>query len=282
MVYQCEKCSSALPAGAQACPNCGDSFDEAVPPDAKVPGRGWQAKAEDKAGDKAEEKAQESADPRLSIASAFKDTQSGGNTQTPAEPHPSVSGQNSSDRDYWQSKLRQAGSKFRQTKSTADRVLEHPFGHKLKQHPLLALAGLLLLVLTLIALIRPHTASYIFDQHPLYQANMASFTDVARSHTIDYVWPYEGHEDRLQAVYHPDSFGGSSSQIPSKLDLDNAAAVDRLGFCAIRYRSGFTPDDAMKCQVYATFEGSPDTGYNGPEVNPNRDTAIKGQLDRVQ
>ena len=140
-----------------------------------------------------------------------------------------------------------------------------------------------------IALIRPHTASYVFDQHPLYQANMDSFSNVARSHTIDYVWPYEGHEDRLQAVYHPDSFGGNASQVPTKLDLDNAAAADRLGFCAIRYRSGFTPDDAMKCQVYVTFEGSPDTGksssdtgYDGPEVNPNRDAAVKGLLDRVQ
>ena len=116
----------------------------------------------------------------------------------------------------------------------------------------------------------------------MYQANMASFTNVARSHTIDYVWPYGGHEDRLQAVYHPNSFGGGSSQLPSKLDLDNAAAADRLGFCAIRYRSGFTVDDAMKCQVYVTFDGSSDTGYDSPEVSPNRDAAIKGQLDRVQ
>lgn len=263
MVYQCEKCGSALPSGAQACPNCGDNFDEVVPPDAEVPRHGWQAKSE------------EPADPRPSIASAFPGTHPEADTGIPVKPHPSLSGQNSSDRDYWQSKRRQA-------KNAADRILEHPFGHRLKRRPLLALVGLLLIVLMLIALIRPHTASYVFNQHPMYQANMASFTDVARSHTIDYAWPYEGHEDRLQAVYHPDSFGGTSSQIPSKLDLDNAAAADRLGFCAIRYRSGFTPDDAMKCQVYVTFEGSSDTGYDGPELNPNRDAEIKGQLDRVQ
>lgn len=255
MVYQCEKCSSELPAGAQACPSCGDKFDEVVPPDAEVPRRGWQAKSEDK---------------------------SEAGTGTPVKPHPSLSGQNSSDRDYWQSKLRQGQSKLRQAKGAAGRILEHPFGRRLKRRPFLSLVGLLLIVLMLIALIRPHTASYVFDQHPLYQANMASFTDVARSHAIDYVWPYEGHEDRLHAVYHSDSFGGNFSQIPTKLDLDNAATVDRLGFCAIRYRSGFTPDDAMKCQVYVTFEGSSDTGYDGPEVNPNRDAVIKGQLDRVQ
>ena len=263
MVYQCEKCGAALPAGAQACPNCGDNFDEVVPPDAEVPGRGWQAKSEEPAG------------PRPPVASAFPGTRPEADAGTPAEPHPSRSGQNSSGRDYWQSKLRQA-------KAAADRILEHPSGQRLKRRPLLALVGLLLIVLVLSALIRPHTASYVFDQHPMYQANMASFTDVARSHTIDYVWPYEGHEDRLQAVYHPNSFGGGSSKLPSKLDLDNAAAADRLGFCAIRYRSGFIPDDAMKCQVYVTFEGSSDTGYDGPEVNPNRDAAIKGQLDQVQ
>ena len=171
MVYQCEKCGSALPAGAQACPNCGDNFDEVVPPDAEVPRRGWQAKSE------------EPADPRPSVASAFPGAHPEADTGTPVEPHPSLSGQNSSDHDYWQ-------SKFRQAKGTADRILEHPFGQRLKRSPLLALVGLLLLVLMLIAMIRPHTASYVFDQHPMYQANMASFTDVARSHTIDYVWPY--------------------------------------------------------------------------------------------
>ena len=273
MVYQCEKCGSALPAGAQACPNCGDNFDEVVPPDAEVPRRGWQAKSEEPPG------------PRAPVASAFPGTRPEADTETPLEPHPSRGGQDSSDRDhsgrdYWQSKRLQA-------KGVAGRILEHPFlehpfGRRLKRRPLLALVGLLPVVLVLIALIRPHTASYVFDQHPMYQANMASFTDVARSHTIDYVWPYEGHEDRLQALYHPNSFGGGSSQLPSKRDLNDAAAADRLGFCAIRYRSGFSPDDAMKCQVYVTFEGSSDTGYDGPELNPTRDAAIEGQLDRVR
>lgn len=264
MVYQCEKCGAALPAGAQACPNCGGNFDEVVPPDDEVPKRGWQAKSE------------EPASPQPSIAPAFPGTRPQADTGTPLEMHSSRCGQDGSGRDYWQSNRRRV-------KGAADRILEHPFGRRLKRSPLLALLGMLPVILVLIALIRPHTTSYIFDQHPMYQANMASFTDVARSHTIDYVWPYEGHEDRLQAVYHPNSFGGgTASQVPSKLDLDNAAAVDRLGFCAIRYRSGFTPDDAMKCQVSVTFEGSPDTGYDGSEVNPNRDAAIKGQLDRVQ
>ena len=261
MVYQCEKCDSALPAGAQACPNCGDNFEEVVPPDAEVPRRGWQAKSEGPPN------------PRPSVAPAFPGTRPDAGALV--DPHLSGSGQDSSDRDYWPNKLRQA-------KEAAERILEHPLGQSLKRRPLLPLAGLLVLILVLSALIRPHTAAYVFDQHPMYQANMASFTNVARSRTIDYVWPYEGHEDRLQAVYHSDSFGGTSSQMPSKLDLNNAAIADRLGFCAIRYRSGFTSDDAMNCQVYVTFEGSSDTGYDGPEVNPNRDAAIKVQLNGVQ
>lgn len=45
MVYQCEKCEAALPPSVLSCPQCGDSFDEAVPQDAEVPKRGWQAKS---------------------------------------------------------------------------------------------------------------------------------------------------------------------------------------------------------------------------------------------
>ncbi len=46
MVYECEVCGSALPTGVLACPKCGEGFDEAVPEDAEVPKRGWQAKSE--------------------------------------------------------------------------------------------------------------------------------------------------------------------------------------------------------------------------------------------
>ena len=263
MVYECEKCGAVLLAGAHACTSCGEKFDEVVPQDAEVPRRGWQVKSEKPAG------------PQTSAESAFLGTQPEADSKTPEEPYPSPRGQNISDRDYWQNKLQRA-------RGAAGHILEHPAGQLLKQSPVLALVGIVLVILLLAALIRPHTNSYIFDQHPMYQANMASFTNVARSRMIDYVWPYNGREDSLQAVYHPDSFGGNSSQAPSKQDLDNAAAADRLGFCAIRYRSGFTPDDAMKCQVYVTFEGSSDTGYDGPESNPTRDAAIKDELNRVQ
>ena len=44
MVYECEKCDIALPAGVFKCPKCGEDFDEAVPQDAEVPVRGWQPK----------------------------------------------------------------------------------------------------------------------------------------------------------------------------------------------------------------------------------------------
>lgn len=263
MVYECEKCGAALPAGVQACPNCGENFSRVVPQDAGEPKHGWQAKSEEPAG------------PQPSFTSAFPGTRLEADTGTPEEPHPSRNGQNNADRDYWQNKFRQAGD-------AAARILEHPAGQRLKRNPVLGLVVLILIIFVFAALIRPHTNSYIFDQHPMYQANMASFTNVARSRTIDYIWPFEGHEDRLQAVYHPNSFGGNSSQIPSELDLDNAAVADRLGFCAIRYRSGFTPDDAMKCQVYVAFDGSSASGYNGPETNQNRDIAIKGQLGEVR
>ena len=47
MVYECEQCGSALPAGVLKCPKCGEGFDEAVPQDAEVPVRGWQPKSKD-------------------------------------------------------------------------------------------------------------------------------------------------------------------------------------------------------------------------------------------
>jgi hypothetical protein len=46
MIYECEKCGNALPAGVLACPKCGEGFDEVVPQDAETPKRGWQAKSE--------------------------------------------------------------------------------------------------------------------------------------------------------------------------------------------------------------------------------------------
>lgn len=47
MVYECEQCDNALPAGVFKCPKCGESFDEAVPQDAEVSVRGWQPKSKD-------------------------------------------------------------------------------------------------------------------------------------------------------------------------------------------------------------------------------------------
>ena len=46
MVYECEICGAALPAGVLNCPKCWKGFDEPVPQDAEVPLRGWQPKSE--------------------------------------------------------------------------------------------------------------------------------------------------------------------------------------------------------------------------------------------
>ena len=43
MVYECDDCSAALPAGALACPRCGETFEEPVPADAVLPKRGFSA-----------------------------------------------------------------------------------------------------------------------------------------------------------------------------------------------------------------------------------------------
>ena len=43
MVYECDQCSAALPAGVLACPRCGEQFDDAVPADALVPRGGFSA-----------------------------------------------------------------------------------------------------------------------------------------------------------------------------------------------------------------------------------------------
>ena len=43
MVYECDQCSAALPAGACLCPRCGEQFEEAVPPDAVLPKSGFHA-----------------------------------------------------------------------------------------------------------------------------------------------------------------------------------------------------------------------------------------------
>ncbi len=44
MIYECDKCQAALPAGIMFCPRCGDQFEEAVPGDAQLPNRGFTAK----------------------------------------------------------------------------------------------------------------------------------------------------------------------------------------------------------------------------------------------
>ena len=43
MVYECDRCASALSAGAAACPRCGEEFEEAVPMDAVLPSVGFHA-----------------------------------------------------------------------------------------------------------------------------------------------------------------------------------------------------------------------------------------------
>ena len=47
MIYECEKCGTALRARALNCLKCGESFDQPVPLDAEVPMRGWQPKSQD-------------------------------------------------------------------------------------------------------------------------------------------------------------------------------------------------------------------------------------------
>lgn len=44
MVYECDKCSSALPPGVTSCPKCGERFDDAVPLDASDPASGFSAR----------------------------------------------------------------------------------------------------------------------------------------------------------------------------------------------------------------------------------------------
>lgn len=133
------------------------------------------------------------------------------------------------------------------------------------------------------AAIRPHTNQYVFEQHPMYQANMTTFTNVGKTRNVDYEWPYEGHEDRLKAIFHGDSYGSPSTVAPpTKQELDQAALVERIGFASIRLRSGFDVDDSMKCQAYVEYENGSDVGYNGPETNPQFEDSIKSRLSQVR
>ena len=43
MVYECDQCNAALPAGVHACPHCGENFEDAVPADAVLPASGFHA-----------------------------------------------------------------------------------------------------------------------------------------------------------------------------------------------------------------------------------------------
>lgn len=271
MVYECEKCGAALPAGALACPKCGDDFDEAVPQDAKVQKRGWRPKTEADSSFQPSDEATSSAISPETVA------------KTPEEPYPDYILPNNQDREYWQSKVQQA-------KSIAGNAVASSYGQKLKQSPLLVATGILILVLVLIATIRPHTSSYVFEQHPLYQANMATLCNPPASSLLgemgaEVVWPYEDHEDRLHCNLRSNGssgIGSNPSAALTKAEIDQEAILIRAIFCGIRYRSGFTSDDAMKCQVYVSFDGSSDTGYDGPDVAPDRDAAVKGRLDQVQ
>jgi len=44
VIYECDKCQSALPPNKTQCPRCGEMFDEPVPPDAEAPVKGFSAK----------------------------------------------------------------------------------------------------------------------------------------------------------------------------------------------------------------------------------------------
>ena len=91
MVYECEKCQASLPPGVLACPQCGDNFDDAVPPDAEAPRRGWRSKAA------------EADSPSPADTPVF--------TQSPsaafAPPPPAQTAPANPDSVYWQSKARQ-------------------------------------------------------------------------------------------------------------------------------------------------------------------------------
>lgn len=257
MVYECEECGDSLPAGVLACPKCGQTFNEAVPKDAEVPKRGWQSRAD--------------------VASATIPS----GQQMPSAPPPTPSivppsvlpTSHDPDREYWLNKVGQA-------QAVALTATKSPFFKQLKQKWLLTGTASLIFVTSFIALILPHTNSYVFQQHPTYQSTMVSFMNAPRAEQIEYSWPYQDHENRLHVAFHTPTY--STSGTPTKADLDKFATIQRYLFCALRHNSGFTPDEAMSCQVYVSTGNSSDEGYNGPEVSPSQDALVKDHLDEIK
>lgn len=257
MIYECEGCGASLPAGALACSKCGQAFDEAVPKDAEVPKRGWQSRANAAGGSISSEQPASSAFPAV----------------TPTPPPPNSSSSQNPDREYWRSKAGQA-------QAAAQSAMKSSILRQLKEKPLFAGIGFVVLVALFAALAFPHTNSYVFQQHPIYQSTMVSFMNAPRAERLEYSWPYEDHENRLHVAYHTPTY--STSGTPTKADLDKAATVQRYLFCALRHNSGFTPEEAMSCQVYVSIDNVSDTGYNGPEVSPNQDALVKDHLDEIK
>ena len=263
MVYECEDCEGILLPGITTCPKCGTIFDEAVPQDAESPKRGWQPKME------AGSFSQPASEP---ISSA-------GNPESVAESHK----RHHPDRVYWRSKAQQV-------KKAIGTAASSQYGQKLKQKPILVGLGLLIFAFVLVILIRPHTNSYVFEQHPLYQANVAELFHPSSESSFnqmpaEFVWPYEDHENRLKCILHSNGSSGIGSDPSAPLnkgELDLEAAQIRALFCTTRYRSGFTLDEAMQCQVYVYFNDASDTGYDGPGVAPERDAAVEHLLELEQ
>jgi hypothetical protein len=274
MVYECEKCNRALPAGVLACPACGEGFDQPVPQDAEVPKRGWQPAT------KATVSSSAMIEPEDSSASPET-------TETPEEPHPDSTLPGDVGIGSQQGRIQQV-------KEGIKTAAESSSGKKPTRVPVLIGLGLLIAALLLIVIIRPYTSASInatvFEQHPLYQSKVAVLCHPPDSSLLgrmgtEGVWPYEGHENRIMLTFHSNGSAGigSTPSAPlSKSDLDQEAITIRALFCGIRYRSGFTPDEAMDCQVYVNFVNSPEVGYDGPGVSPDRDAFLKARLDQVE
>lgn len=255
MVYECEICKSPLPPGVTACPKCGKNFDEAVPQDAESFSRGWQSRVTTSNTSLSEESAP-------TISSSASST------------NPNQILANNSDREYWQHKAQQ-------TKDAVQSAIASPNLRRFNQKPLFIGIGSIVIIVVLIVLIRPHTNEYVFEQHPTYQSTMTQVINSEHTNRAKYTWPYEGHENCLLVTYPNNS--NNPSETPTKNDMDRTAKAERIGFCVLRYRSGFTPEEAMNCQVSVSLDGSFDTlGYDGPEVSPDQDAILKGQLDQAR
>ena len=276
MIYECEKCNTALPAGVLACPECGEAFEQPVPQDADVPKRGWQPKAQKNDAPSATAIAPEAAPDSGKVV-----------TGAIPEPYPDHVLPDDSGGMYWHSKVQQVMGGIKTAVASSS-------GKKLTHVPLLLGLGLLTAVLLIVVIVRPYTNAganaSVIEQHPLYPAKVAVLCHPPAESLLgrlgtEGVWPYEGQENRIMITFHPDAslgIGSTPSTPPSKSDLDQQARLVRSLFCGIRFRSGFTPDEAMNCQVYVKSVDSSEAGYDGPEVSPDRDAFVKAHLDQVE